>query len=67
MTGWFWIDPNLGVARDAIQVFCNMTSHGETCVYPETQSRMLVPKFWPKEGKKENWFSDFADGFKVSL
>jgi len=63
--GWYWVDPNLGVSRDSIQVWCNMTAHGETCVYPESQSRMVIPQFWPKRGKAEPWFSDFAGGFKI--
>lgn len=39
--GWYWVDPNLGVPMDAINVYCNMTAKGETCVYPETESRLV--------------------------
>ena len=44
-TGWYWIDPNLGVPTDAIQVWCNVTSKGETCVYPDDKSRMVTFQF----------------------
>ena len=43
--GWYWIDPNLGVPTDAIQVWCNVTSKGETCVYPDYKSRMVTFQF----------------------
>ena len=36
------MDPNLGVPTDAIQVWCNVTSKGETCVYPDFKSRMVT-------------------------
>lgn len=42
-----------------------MTSHGATCVYPESQSRMVIPQFWPKRGSATPWFSDFAGGFRI--
>ena len=30
--GYYWIDPNLGCASDAVMVYCNFTS-GETCIH----------------------------------
>ena len=39
--GWYWVDPNLGVPNDAIQVWCNITSGGKTCVYPNYKTRMV--------------------------
>ncbi|KAK3547779.1 hypothetical protein QTP86_029937 [Hemibagrus guttatus] len=38
--GMFWIDPNLGCSSDAIQVFCNFTAGGQTCLYPLTKDKM---------------------------
>lgn len=66
--GWFWIDPNLGAPNDAIQVWCNLTAHGETCVYPNRKKRMVTPKFWEKKksNDEETWFSDMYGGFEVS-
>ena len=30
---WYWVDPNAGCEKDAIQVFCNFDTL-ETCVQP---------------------------------
>ncbi|XP_066294439.1 LOW QUALITY PROTEIN: collagen alpha-1(XXVII) chain-like [Branchiostoma lanceolatum] len=37
--GKYWIDPNLGCSTDAIEVYCNFTSGGQTCVKPATPGR----------------------------
>jgi hypothetical protein len=63
--GWYWIDPNLGVALDAIQVWCNMTAEGETCISPKRNTRVMIPKHFPKD-ENVQWFSDMHGGFKVS-
>lgn len=34
ITGYYWIDPNLGCPADAIKVYCNFTAGGESCVPP---------------------------------
>ena len=36
--GWYWVDPDLGVADDAIYAWCNMTAGGDTCVHPDSES-----------------------------
>lgn len=65
--GWFWIDPNLGIALDAINVWCNMTAMGETCVYPDTKSRLVLTQSWSKDPKNPNQlFSKFPGGQKIS-
>jgi len=64
--GWYWVDPNLGVGLDGFQVWCNMTSAGETCVYPRRSSRVVIPKHFPKDKENPNtWFSDLYGGFKI--
>ena len=65
-TGWYWIDPNLGMPDDAIYVFCNMTGSGETCVYPDLQSSKMPNIPWRKEGGKEDWYSNMRGASKVT-
>ena len=36
--GYYWVDPNQGCIEDAIEVYCNFTSGGETCVQPDDES-----------------------------
>ncbi|OCT84722.1 hypothetical protein XELAEV_18022877mg [Xenopus laevis] len=38
--GKYWIDPNLGCPSDAIQVFCNFTAGGQTCLSPVTVTEL---------------------------
>lgn len=40
LSGTFWIDPNLGCAADTIQVTCNFTSGGQTCLKPVVASKV---------------------------
>lgn len=63
--GWYWIDPNLGMADDAVSVFCNMTGGGETCVYPDVHSREMPNIPWRREGDKNDWYSNLRGGFRV--
>ena len=43
ITGYFWIDPNLGCAADAIKVYCNFTAGGESCVPPLRDKVRALP------------------------
>lgn len=63
--GWYWIDPNLGMSDDAVNVYCNMTGQGETCVFPDIHARKMPNIPWRKEGK-ERWFSSLRGGFKIT-
>jgi len=51
-SGYYWIDPNLGVGNDAFEVYCNFTS-GETCIEPKTLMQ-----------QKKKWVNAEKDGFK---
>lgn len=66
-TGWYWIDPNLGMADDSVYVYCNMTNMGETCVYPDIHTSQMPNIPWRKENNKTDWYSNLRGGFKVSL
>lgn len=39
-SGTYWIDPNLGCSSDTIQVICNFTNGGQTCLSPVTVSKV---------------------------
>lgn len=39
--GRYWIDPNHGCNGDAIEVFCNFTAGGQTCIYPDKDTKMV--------------------------
>jgi len=62
--GNYFIDPNGGCAKDAIQVQCNLEKEGITCIQP--QSRKFKPNKF-KKSKVGDWFSeDPAKGFKFN-
>lgn len=47
-SGTYWIDPNLGCSSDTIQVTCNFTSGGQTCLSPITVSKVHTAQ--PQQG-----------------
>lgn len=59
--GEYWIDPNQGCVGDSIQVFCNFTAGGETCIHPDKKSSGVRISNWPKESSG-SWFSEFKRG-----
>ena len=62
-TGQYWVDPNLGGVGDAVEVFCNMTAGGRTCLEPEvTQVELRVVQ----EGEEPLWFSEMDGGYEVT-
>ncbi|XP_040356487.1 collagen alpha-1(XI) chain [Ixodes scapularis] len=67
--GWYWIDPNLGVADDAVRVFCGITSGGESCVYADGDVSSVRLSKWDKGTRdaknKTSWFSELKGGFKL--
>uniref|UniRef100_A0A7N5JII1 Fibrillar collagen NC1 domain-containing protein n=1 Tax=Ailuropoda melanoleuca TaxID=9646 RepID=A0A7N5JII1_AILME len=38
--GTYWVDPNLGCSSDTIEVSCNFTHGGQTCLKPITASKV---------------------------
>lgn len=40
-SGTYWIDPNLGCSSDTIEVSCNFTGGGQTCLKPITVSKVF--------------------------
>jgi len=64
-TGWYWIDPNLGMPDDAISVICNITNMGETCIFPDIHSSHMPSIPWRKEDNKTDWYSHLRGGFRV--
>jgi len=63
--GYFWVDPNLGMTDDAVKVYCNMTSGGETCVYPDVHASKMPNIPWRKSGG-DGWYSGLRGGFKIT-
>uniref|UniRef100_A0A3B3QIX5 Fibrillar collagen NC1 domain-containing protein n=1 Tax=Paramormyrops kingsleyae TaxID=1676925 RepID=A0A3B3QIX5_9TELE len=63
--GEYWIDPNQGCHRDAFKVFCNFTSDGETCLFPDKKSHTVKLAAWNKE-KPGSWYSQFRKGKRFS-
>ncbi|KAJ8938471.1 hypothetical protein NQ318_004111, partial [Aromia moschata] len=51
--GWYWIDPNSGMKDDAVYVYCNMTTEGETCVFPDVHSSSMPNIPWRREGNRK--------------
>jgi len=47
-SGIYWIDPNLGCSSDTIQVICNFTNGGQTCLSPITVSKVRTAQ--PQHG-----------------
>ena len=41
LQGLYWIDPNHGCSGDAIQVFCNFTGGGQTCIHPDVNTKQV--------------------------
>uniref|UniRef100_A0A6Q2YV19 Collagen, type XI, alpha 1a n=1 Tax=Esox lucius TaxID=8010 RepID=A0A6Q2YV19_ESOLU len=59
--GEYWIDPNQGCSGDSFSVYCNFTAGGETCIYPDKNSKGVPISSWPKE-IPGSWFSEFKNG-----
>merc|ERR1711963_1184942 len=62
--GYYWIDPNLGMPDDAVKVWCNMESGGETCVSPDVHASRMPNIPWRKS--TEGWYSTLRGGFRIS-
>lgn len=68
ITGEYWIDPNEGSPRDAIQVYCNMEM-GETCI-PANPASIPRKNWWTSHSSipKPVWFGTIINrGTKVKM
>uniref|UniRef100_A0A3Q4ANS8 Fibrillar collagen NC1 domain-containing protein n=1 Tax=Mola mola TaxID=94237 RepID=A0A3Q4ANS8_MOLML len=63
--GEYWIDPNQGCSRDSFKVYCNFTSGGESCIFPDKKSEGARLTSWVKENPG-SWFSEFKRGKLLS-
>ena len=63
-SGYYWIDPNLGMSDDAVKVHCDMEKGGETCVFPDVHASKMPNIPWRKSGN--GWYSSLRGGFKVN-
>ena len=52
------------MSDDAVKVHCNMTSGGETCVYPDVHASKMPNIPWRKSGN--GWYSHLRGGFEIS-
>jgi len=41
-----------------------MTAKGKTCIHPDRDTQVVIPRHWAKEGNNA-WFSAFTGGFKI--
>jgi hypothetical protein len=60
--GLYWVDPNQGCEADAIEVFCDFSSHNnrvETCVHA-TESKIS------KASHAAGWWSESDEGMPIS-
>ena len=65
-SGLYYIDPNQGSPKDAVQVFCKIDKK-ETCVIPKPGMADKGVHF-EEPLTASSWFSDEAqDGFQVGL
>ena len=46
VSGLHWIDPNQGSPKDALFVFCNFSTGGETCIYPQDYKDKVITLEW---------------------
>lgn len=57
-SGTYWIDPNLGCSSDTIEVSCNFTGGGQTCLKPITVSKVFKTKLqlqWRQQRLYKLW------------
>jgi len=54
-SGTYWIDPNQGSTKDAIEVFCDIPNH-QTCVMPKPAT--IAKTAWSTASAGNTWFSD---------
>ncbi|XP_063049810.1 collagen alpha-1(I) chain-like [Engraulis encrasicolus] len=63
-SGMYYIDPNQGSPADAVLVYCDLTTGGKTCLFPQ-QSQVPL-RAWLKDSQEDSfhWLSSKEGGFQ---
>lgn len=67
LLGTYWIDPNLGCSSDKIEVSCNITGGGQTCLKPVTVSKVLTHTLTKLTASETNYLTRAFSAFQPTV